>query len=123
MRRKVKTSCSIVAFAIELASTEQSFFDISALGERVPRDSNIKIPRQVVDTVTTYTRLEPSLQEELQRIVEALSAPGKGILDIDESPSSFDSRFRDINLDNTEYTRRDYREMLVSARGEVEIKV
>ena len=65
--------------------------------------------------VIISTRVDPALQQELQKIVEALSAPGKGILSIDESPSSLDAKFREINVENTEITRRDYREMILSA--------
>ena len=59
--------------------------------------------------------MEPALCFELRKIVEALSESGKGLLAADESPSSLDERFRKLNLENTETTRRDFREMLFSA--------
>lgn len=57
--------------------------------------------------------IAPSL--ELQKIVETLSAPGKGLLASDESPTSLNDRFAEIGIENTENTRRDYRQMLFSA--------
>ncbi|XP_043462010.1 fructose-bisphosphate aldolase-like [Leptopilina heterotoma] len=58
--------------------------------------------------------MEPALCLELKTIVKALSIPGKGILAADESPASLEERFLNMNLENTEITRRDYREMLIS---------
>ncbi|XP_043267635.1 fructose-bisphosphate aldolase-like [Venturia canescens] len=71
--------------------------------------------QKVADSITKYTKVDPALQQELLKIVESLSLPGKGILAIDESPSSFDPIFRQIGIENTDAARRDYREMLLSA--------
>lgn len=65
--------------------------------------------------MTKYTKVDPALQQELQKIVESLSVPGKGIWALDESSSSLDAKFRQIGIENTETARRDYREMLLSA--------
>lgn len=59
--------------------------------------------------------LEPALCQELQKIVDALIVPGKGLLASDESPSSLQKRFDDLGVENTETNRRDYRQMLFSA--------
>ena len=44
--------------------------------------------------------------------VEALVAPGKGILAADDSTRTIGSRFAALGIENTERNRRDYREML-----------
>ena len=43
-------------------------------------------------------------------------APGKGILAADESSATIAKRFDSIGVANTEDNRRDYREMLFTAR-------
>ena len=43
---------------------------------------------------------------------KALVAPGKGILAADESTGTIKTRFDSINVESTEESRRDYREML-----------
>lgn len=48
----------------------------------------------------------------LNKIAEAMVAPGKGILAADESSGTIKKRFDTINVESTEETRRDYREML-----------
>jgi fructose-bisphosphate aldolase class I len=64
--------------------------------------------------MTKCAELKIAVCLELQKIIEALTMPGKGLLACDESPSSLDSRFANIGLENTENTRRDYREMLLT---------
>src|SRR5436309_4051198 len=49
---------------------------------------------------------------ELNKIANALVAPGKGILAADESSGTIKKRFDAIKVESTEETRRDYREML-----------
>lgn len=49
---------------------------------------------------------------ELNRIAQAMVAPGKGILAADESFGTIEKRFAKINLPSTEENRRAYREML-----------
>jgi len=70
---------------------------------------------QISSSVTKYTELDPALSLELQKIIEAINAPKKGLLACDESPASLEQRFQEIGIDNTESTRRAYREMLLSA--------
>jgi fructose-bisphosphate aldolase, class I len=48
----------------------------------------------------------------LNKIAEAMVAPGKGILAADESSGTIKKRFDAINVESTEETRRDYRELL-----------
>jgi fructose-bisphosphate aldolase, class I len=50
--------------------------------------------------------------DELNKIAEAMVAPGKGILAADESSGTIKKRFDAIGVESTEDSRRDYREML-----------
>jgi fructose-bisphosphate aldolase class I len=54
---------------------------------------------------------------ELNATARALVAPGKGILAADESSGTIKKRFDSINVESTEENRRDYREMLFTAKG------
>jgi len=49
---------------------------------------------------------------ELNKVARAMVTPGKGVLAADESSGTIKKRFDDINVESTEETRRDYREML-----------
>ncbi len=49
---------------------------------------------------------------ELNRVAMKMVAPGKGILAADESSGTIKKRFDAINVESTEATRRDYREMM-----------
>ncbi|HEU4663617.1 MAG TPA: class I fructose-bisphosphate aldolase [Dokdonella sp.] len=53
--------------------------------------------------------------EELESIAQAMVAPGKGIIAIDESTATIKKRFDSVNVPNTEENRRAYREMLLTA--------
>jgi fructose-bisphosphate aldolase class I len=53
--------------------------------------------------------------DQLNKIAEAMVAPGKGILAADESTASIAKRLESIKVESTENTRRDYREMLFGA--------
>jgi fructose-bisphosphate aldolase, class I len=56
--------------------------------------------------------------DELNRVAQAMVAPGKGILAADESSGTIKKRFDAIGVESTEDSRRDYREMLFrSAEG------
>jgi fructose-bisphosphate aldolase class I len=55
--------------------------------------------------------------QELRETANAIVAPGKGILAADESTGTIGTRFQKINLENTETNRRDYRELLFTAKG------
>lgn len=48
----------------------------------------------------------------LNKVANAMVAPGKGILAADESSGTIKKRFDSINVESTENNRRDYREML-----------
>lgn len=54
---------------------------------------------------------------ELNDIARRLVAPKKGILAADESANTIKRRFDSINVESTEQSRRDYREMLFRAPG------
>jgi fructose-bisphosphate aldolase class I len=49
---------------------------------------------------------------ELNKVANAMVAPGKGILAADESSGTIKKRFDAIKVESTEENRRDYREML-----------
>jgi fructose-bisphosphate aldolase class I len=49
---------------------------------------------------------------ELNKVANAMVAPGKGILAADESTGTIKRRFDAIGVENTEENRRDYRELL-----------
>ncbi len=49
---------------------------------------------------------------ELNRIAEAMVAPGRGILAADESSGTIKKRFDTIGVESTADNRRDYRELL-----------
>ncbi len=53
----------------------------------------------------------------LKATAKALVAPGKGILAADESTRTAGKRLASIGLDNTEENRRNYRQMLFTAKG------
>ncbi|MBS0557085.1 MAG: fructose-bisphosphate aldolase class I [Proteobacteria bacterium] len=53
--------------------------------------------------------------EQLEAIAQAMVAPGKGIIAIDESTNTIKKRFEAVNVPNTEENRRAYREMLLTA--------
>ena len=54
---------------------------------------------------------------DLNKVAEAMVASGKGILAADESSGTIKKRFDAINVESTEESRRDYREMLFRAAG------
>ena len=49
---------------------------------------------------------------DLNKVALAMVVPGKGVLAADESSGTIKKRFDAINVESTEETRRDYREML-----------
>jgi fructose-bisphosphate aldolase class I len=53
---------------------------------------------------------------ELNKVANAMVAPGKGILAADESSATIKKRFDAIKVESTEDSRRDYREMLFRAK-------
>lgn len=52
----------------------------------------------------------------LNKVAEAMVAPGRGILAADESSGTIKKRFDAIGVESTEASRRDYREMLFRAK-------
>lgn len=55
--------------------------------------------------------------DQLQEIAQAMVAPGKGIIAIDESSNTIKKRFDAVGIENTEENRRNYREMLLTTPG------
>jgi fructose-bisphosphate aldolase class I len=54
---------------------------------------------------------------ELNRVANALVAPGRGVLAADESAGTVKKRFDVIGVECTEDNRRDYRELLFRSKG------
>jgi fructose-bisphosphate aldolase class I len=54
--------------------------------------------------------------ESLNKVAEAMVAPGRGILAADESTGTIKKRFDAIGVENTEENRRDYRELMFRAK-------
>ena len=52
--------------------------------------------------------------EDLENIAQAMVAPGKGIIAIDESNNTIKKRFDSVKIENSEENRRAYREMLLT---------
>ncbi|KAK3875860.1 hypothetical protein Pcinc_019290 [Petrolisthes cinctipes] len=89
--------------------------DDIAVREPVPAHSVVspQINNTRAATMTTYFSYpDESLQQELRRIANAITAPGKGILAADESVSTMGKRLSDINVENTDENRRKYRQLL-----------
>lgn len=55
--------------------------------------------------------------EDLVSVAQAMVAPGKGIIAIDESTSTIQRRFDSVGIENTEEHRRAYRELLLTTPG------
>ena len=54
---------------------------------------------------------------ELNKVANAMVAPGKGVLAADESAGTCKKRFDAIGVECTEVNRRDYRELLFRSKG------
>ena len=52
--------------------------------------------------------------EDLESIAQAMVAPGKGIIAIDESTNTIKKRFEAVGIENSEENRRAYRELLLT---------
>jgi fructose-bisphosphate aldolase class I len=59
----------------------------------------------------------PTPTTAMEQTVGALLAPHKGILAADESTGTIGKRFKALNVDSTEQSRRDYRELLFATHG------
>jgi fructose-bisphosphate aldolase class I len=55
--------------------------------------------------------------EDLESVAQAMVAPGKGIIAIDESTATIKKRFEAVGIENTEENRRAYRELLLTSPG------
>ena len=60
-------------------------------------------------------------ENKLKEIALSIVASGKGLLAADESNASCEKRFKAVNIECTEATRREYRQLLVTAVGVEEI--
>lgn len=57
------------------------------------------------------------MKQELERTIQQMAEPGRGILAADESSNTIAKRFDSIDLESTEENRRAYREMLFTTPG------
>lgn len=67
---------------------------------------------------TKFEYLPKERQEELKSIARRICTPGCGILAADETPLAMADRFKALNVENTEETRRRYRLLLFSCPRE-----
>ena len=58
-----------------------------------------------------------SNETELQATISRMIEPGKGVLAADESIPTITKRFKALNIESTEETRRAYRQLLFTTRG------
>src|SRR5687767_2229350 len=63
---------------------------------------------------------EGPMKTDLEQTARALVARGKGILAADETVPTITKRFDALAIPSTPTTRRDYREMLITAGGAAE---
>lgn len=61
--------------------------------------------------------LTPAQKAELEETAQKIATPGKGITACDEGPGTIGSRFEAVGIENSEETRRQYRQMLFTAEG------
>jgi fructose-bisphosphate aldolase class I len=54
---------------------------------------------------------------DLKEVAQAMVAPGKGVLAADESTGTATKRFDAVGIESTDTSRRDWRELLVTAPG------
>lgn len=57
------------------------------------------------------------MNEKLHEVALSLVATGKGLLAADESNASCEKRFKAVNVECTEATRQEYRQLLITATG------
>jgi len=57
------------------------------------------------------------MSKQLQQTIKDIAIPGKGILAADESTNSAGKRLAAINVESTEETRRQYRNLILTAPG------
>eukprot|EP00758_Cryptobia_borreli_P000950 Tbor_TRINITY_DN17_c0_g1::TRINITY_DN17_c0_g1_i2::g.15108::m.15108/K01623/ALDO; fructose-bisphosphate aldolase, class I len=65
----------------------------------------------------SYNEIKLPHYAELRSTVQQMTAPGKGLLAADESPSSVSKRFAPFNLENNADNRRKYRSLMIGAKG------
>jgi fructose-bisphosphate aldolase class I len=63
------------------------------------------------------TRYVSKHADDLRRTAHAMVADGKGILAIDESHGSCEKRFKSVDIECSEETRRQYRQLLLTTPG------
>jgi fructose-bisphosphate aldolase, class I len=61
--------------------------------------------------------LSPATAAQLAETIEALTADGKGLLAMDESTTTCNTRFAKLGIPQTEDARRAYRELIVTTAG------
>ncbi|XP_028178677.1 fructose-bisphosphate aldolase-like isoform X2 [Ostrinia furnacalis] len=64
---------------------------------------------------TDFSYPTPELQAELKKTAEAIVAPGKGILAVDEANDGIGKLLAAVGLENTENNRRIYRQLLFTS--------
>jgi fructose-bisphosphate aldolase, class I len=81
-------------------------------GELIRRLPRTASGGKIADEFATDWKEAPMNLTELNKVAEAMVAPGRGILAADESSGTIKKRFDTIGVESTADTRRDYRELL-----------
>jgi fructose-bisphosphate aldolase class I len=90
-----------------------AFRALAALTKRGQEPSTVLDPRLALLARRDDDEREKAMNlDELNKVAQAMVAPGKGILAADESSGTIKKRFDVIGVESTEGNRRDYREML-----------
>ena len=58
-----------------------------------------------------------NFQDDLEKTIQDMVQPGRGILAADESAGTIEKRFAQINVESTEEKRREWRSLMVTAPG------
>src|SRR5947209_7293031 len=72
-------------------------------------------PRQSTRTGLQHAQEDAMNLAELNKVAEAMVAPGRGILAADESTGTIKKRFDTIGVESSTDNRRDYRELMFRA--------
>jgi fructose-bisphosphate aldolase, class I len=93
-------------------------FDCAASAPRRELDTNTERETFVILLAREAPERGESMDiQQLERTAEELVTEGKGLLAADESFGTIEKRFNAVNIDSTEESRRQYREMLFTTEG------
>ncbi len=97
------------------ALLSKSAFTGATLQTRHPAKSTRSV--SALPTTANYVKIDNPYAKELKETAAYIAQRGKGILASDESNATTGKRLATIGVDNTEDTRRDWRQLLYTAPG------